>query len=218
MALTITQKLRIKEAFTLLTIQAPKDFEETLGKLPKGVTVTDKTKNYQQIHWFVKNKAQLEKEAGKIINLLKADTLCWIYYPKGSSKIQTDLTRDKGWEILLNHTNLQRISLISFNETWSAFGIRLQTVTETEKKAGAKKREIFNWVNPATKEVQLPADVAAVLKKHSQELAYFNSLSFTCKKEYIEWIVTAKKVETRNTRLEKMLYLLKQKRKNPTNK
>jgi len=43
----------------------------------------------------------MEKELKKVLRLVKDDVVCWIFYPKGSSKIQTDLTRDKGWEELL---------------------------------------------------------------------------------------------------------------------
>ena len=47
----------------------------------------------------------------------------WISYPKGSSKCQTDLTRDKGWEPLANG-DLMWLSLVSVDDVWSAFGLR----------------------------------------------------------------------------------------------
>ena len=40
----------------------------------------------------------------------------WICYPKGSSKIQTDLTRDKGWQPL-DGGDLMWLSLVSIDET-----------------------------------------------------------------------------------------------------
>jgi len=49
--------------------------------------------------------------------------MLWITFPKGISKIQTDLTRDKGWEALQT-LDLKWINLISVNETWSAFALR----------------------------------------------------------------------------------------------
>src|SRR5690349_4979153 len=110
------QKLRVKAGYTLLTINAPADFKTQLGDVPAGVTISGKAKTYQQIHWFVKDRAQMEEEVEDIIKLLKDDVVCWIYYPKGSSKMQADLTRDKGWEALLRHAELQWISLISFND------------------------------------------------------------------------------------------------------
>src|SRR6185369_11304365 len=112
MATSTAQKLKIKENFTLLTINAPADFKKNIGELPKGVKISPDTKNYQQVHWFVRNKEQLDRDVNKILKLLKNDVVLWIYYPKGSSKLQTDLTRDKGWENLLKHQKLGWISLI----------------------------------------------------------------------------------------------------------
>ncbi|MFI5133823.1 MAG: hypothetical protein ACHQEB_05775, partial [Chitinophagales bacterium] len=96
----IFQKLKIKEGFTLLTINAPTDFKKNIGSLPAGTKILDKTKDYDQVHWFVMNKAQMDKELNEVLKLLKDDVVLWIYYPKGTSKIQTDLTRDKGWDSL----------------------------------------------------------------------------------------------------------------------
>ena len=47
----------------------------------------------------------------------------WISFPKGTSKLQTDLTRDKGWEPLAG-SDLMWLSLVSVDDTWSAFGLR----------------------------------------------------------------------------------------------
>ena len=64
MANTISQKLRIKENFTLLTLNAPADFKKGLTNLPKGVKIVSSGKEYDQVHWFVTTRAQLEKETG----------------------------------------------------------------------------------------------------------------------------------------------------------
>lgn len=98
MALSIAQKLRLKEGITLLPINAPDGFAADISGMAPGIKVSPKTKNYDQIHWFVRNKAEMEQSLDKVLGLLKGEVVCWIYYPKGSSKIQTDLTRDKGWK------------------------------------------------------------------------------------------------------------------------
>jgi len=216
---SLAQKLKIKEGFILYPLHAPDDFEQTLAPLPEGVKISAKTKKFQQLHWFVQNRAQLEKELDTILSLVTDDIVCWTYYPKGSSKIQTDLTRDKGWEKLLAHTELQWISLISFNETWSAFGFRLQTGTDKSKAAAKpKEREIFQYADPATKTIRLPDDFADILKKDKQASNAFNQLSFSNKKEYVEWIITAKRLETRNDRLSGSLERLLKGWKNPANR
>ncbi len=40
MATSTAQKLKIKENFTLLTINAPADFKKNIGELPKGVKIS----------------------------------------------------------------------------------------------------------------------------------------------------------------------------------
>lgn len=226
MATSISDKLRIKPQYNLLTLNAPADFKKGLLGLPEGVKLSDSGKNYNQVHWFVLSKAQLEKEMSKVMKLVlrqaqdnKPDVTVWVYYPKGSSKIQTDLTRDKGWDCLLAESDkLTWISLISFNDTWSVFGFRAKTEADKNKEAkGKPEREIFNWVNPKTKEIKLPDDLAAALKKNKKEAAYFDTLSFTNKKEYIEWIVTAKREDTRKERVKGTVERLGKKWKNPRN-
>ncbi len=156
----------------------------------------------------------------KVMKLLKPDVTVWVYYPKGSSKIQTDLTRDKGWDCLLAESDkLTWINLISFNETWSVFGFRAKTEADKKKATQPKTgREIFKWVNPTTKEVKLPEELTAAFRKYKKEAAYFDTLSFTNKKEYIEWIVTAKREETKMERLKGTIERLGKQWKNPSNR
>lgn len=217
MTSTTAQKLKIKEGNIILTINAPSEYKKSLGPLPTGSKVTDTGKTFTQVHWFVKDKAQMEKELKKVLPLIKGEVICWIFYPKGTSKTQTDLTRDKGWDELLKH-DMQWISLISFDDTWSAFGMRQKTEADKKKEDKPKERPIFDYVDPKTKTVKLPDDFAAVLKKNKKQEAFFNTLSFTNKKEYIEWIVTAKREETRNERVKGSIERLGKEWKNPANR
>jgi len=218
MPTSIAQKLKIKEGYTLLTINEPREFQKDLGDLPEDVTLTEKAKNYNQVHWFVKDKTQMDKEVIKVLGLIKGDVLCWIYFPKGSSKIQTDLTRDTGWETLSQYEDLQWVNLISFNDTWSAFGLRLQTVADKKKAATPKERLIFDYIDAVKKEIRLPDDFATLLNKRRKEKDFFNTLSFTNKKEYVEWIVTAKREGTRATRVAESVERLGKGWKNPANR
>ena len=217
-ATSVAQKLKIKEGFTLLTLNAPANFKKNLGDLPDGVKISASAKNYDQLHWFVKDKAQLDEELDKVLSLMKDNVVCWIYYPKGSSKMQTDLTRDKGWDELLRHTEMQWISLTSFDDTWSAFGMRPKTETDKKKEARPKERVIFQYIDPAKKIVYLPGDFAAALKEAKKQEAFFNSLSFTNRKEYVEWIVSARREETRTTRVKESIERLGKEWKNPANR
>ncbi len=212
----LAKKLRIKEGMSLLTINAPSEFAAQIQSII-DVSINTKTGKFDQLHWFVNNKAQLEKEVEKLLKLLKNDIICWCYYPKGTSKIQTDLTRDKGWEALLQH-DIQWLSLISFDDTWSTFAFRLKTEEDKKKEQKPIKREIFNYIDAAKKIINLPEDFTAILHKHKQEAQFFNQLSFSNKKEYVEWIVSAKREETRNKRLSDSIEKLNKKWKNPANR
>jgi len=217
MASTISQKLKIREGDVIVTINPPADYKKSLGPLPAGAKIADTGKSFNQVHWFVKDKAQMEKELKKVMAMTGDQVVCWIFYPKGTSKIQTDLTRDKGWDALLKH-DMQWISLISFDDTWSAFGMRQKTEADKKKDEKPKERPILDYVDPKTKTVKLPADFETALKKNKAQQTFFNSLPYSHKKEYIEWIVTAKKEETRNERIERSIERLSKEWKNPSNR
>lgn len=214
---TLAQKLRIRENFILRTIHAPAEFEAELQPLPIGVTISPKTKTFNQLHWFVENRAQLEKELDTAINLVNGDIVCWIYYPKGSSKMQTDLTRDKGWDALLSHKELQWLSLISFNDTWSAFGFREKKDSDRKKDTAPKEREIFKYADSATKKIILPGDLAEAFKGNKDAGDAFEQLSFSHKREYVDWIITAKRPQTRTQRITGTIEKLLHGWKNPRN-
>ena len=94
---------------------------------------------------------------------------------------------------------------------------RAKTEADKKKEAKPKLREIFNWIDPVAKTVKIPNDLADALKRNKKENAVFDSLSFTNKKEYLEWIVTAKRDETRAERIKGTIERLGKGWKNPRN-
>jgi hypothetical protein len=118
---------------------------------------------------------------------------------------------------LLKHEELQWVSLVSFNETWSTFGCRLKTSADVAKENKPKHRPIVDYIDAATKTVTLPEDLATALKKNKAAQNFFNTLSFTNRKEYVEWIVTAKRGATRTERVQASIEKLGKGWKNPSN-
>jgi hypothetical protein len=57
--------------------------------------------------------------------------------------------------------------------------------------------------------VELPPDLVSALDDEPQMRAFFDGLSFTHRKEYVNWITEAKRTETRQARIAKTLALLK---------
>jgi hypothetical protein len=217
MPLSTAQKFRIKEGMKILTINAPTEAASKIQSLCTGLQVGPKMKGYQQIHWFVRTKEEMEKELTTTIQSLRIGVICWIHYPKGSSRIQTNLTRDKGWESLLKHEELQWISLLSFDETWSAFGMRLSTAADKKKTITTTKRPIEKYIDPVAKTVRVPEDLGHAMKKNKQASSFYEKLSYTNRKEYVEWVITAKREETRKERIAGTIQRLEKSWKNPRN-
>ena len=121
---TLAIKMKMKPAQRAAVINAPDGYLDTLNPLPEGVEVAEALQGkFDWVQVFVKSKAELDKLLPKVVRALKPESLLWISFPKGTSKIQTDLTRDKGWDSL-READLKWITLISVNETWSAFSLR----------------------------------------------------------------------------------------------
>jgi hypothetical protein len=125
----LAKKMKLKSGLKAAVINAPENYVDEL----KHDTAMSPTLNgkFDWIQIFVRSKAELEGLAPKATKALKPESMLWISFPKGSSKIQTDLTRDKGWESL-QALDLKWITLVSVNETWSAFALR--PYKEGEKK------------------------------------------------------------------------------------
>ncbi|WP_323758478.1 YdeI/OmpD-associated family protein [Roseivirga sp.] len=56
--------------------------------------------------------------------------------------------------------------------------------------------------------VEVPAELQTLLHTNSKAEEFFNSLSYTNRKEYALWITSAKKQETKDRRLEKTIEML----------
>lgn len=64
--------------------------------------------------------------------------------------------------------------------------------------------------------VVVPEDVQNALKEHPQAGKFFDKLAYSHRKEYMFWITSAKRAETRQNRIVKMIELLMDGRKGPS--
>ena len=120
----LARKMKLRPGQRAALVNAPEGYLKELSPLPAGVEVAEKLQGqFDWVQVFVKNKAELDKLAPKVVRALKLESLLWITFPKGTSKIQTDLTRDEGWDAL-QKAKLKWVNLISVDETWSAFALR----------------------------------------------------------------------------------------------
>ena len=117
----LAKKMKLKPWARAAVIHAPENF---LNELKHDAEISSKLSGkFDWVQIFAKNKKELDTLVPKAIKALKPESILWLSFPKGSSKIQTDLTRDKGWEVLQG-LDLKWVTLISVNENWSAFALR----------------------------------------------------------------------------------------------
>jgi hypothetical protein len=129
----LAKKLKLKPGQRAGLIGAPEGYLKALSPLPAGVEVVEKLSG--QFDWlqvFVRNKAEIDKLAPRAAKALRPEGRLWISFPKGSSKIQTDLTRDQGWDVL-HGLDLIWLTLVSVDDTWSAFSLRPYRVGEARQ-------------------------------------------------------------------------------------
>src|SRR5262249_44085778 len=131
--------------------------------------------------------------------------------------IATDLARDRGWEPL-EKVPLRWLSMISFDPTWSAFLLQNAPPKEASRQSVEYHENQAQWTDAKKKTVRVPDDLAAAFRKRARAKAAFDALSFTCRKEYVMWVVGAKREATRAARVEGTVEKLLAGRKNPSDR
>jgi hypothetical protein len=121
---SLAKKLRIGAGQQILILNAPPGYLERLAPLPEGSEVFERPGgSFDLVHLFVQNKAQLERLVPGAVEAAGYDGLLWISYPKRSSKMDTDLTRDVGWDVI-DGLGLRPVTQVSVDDTWSALRFR----------------------------------------------------------------------------------------------
>lgn len=125
----VYEKLRIAEGMRVIVLNSPGDYQEVIGGLPEGVVISDQYQGEGEfVHLFVANRAELDDYIDAAVEAIKYDGLLWISYPKGSSKVETDINRDSIWE-LLKAKGIRPVAQISINGVWSALRFRPEDAT-----------------------------------------------------------------------------------------
>lgn len=143
--------------------------------------------------------------------------MLWLCYPKKSGKIKTDLSRDHGWEAIL-HLPLRHLNLISIDDDWTAWCVEHGSPEVSEKReqrSETRNALLAAYIDAETRTMRYPPAMESLIAATPAAAAFFHQLSFTNRKEYLEWIITAKRPETKQERLQKMIEFLLAGKKNP---
>ena len=114
----LTKKLGIKPNSTVGLAGAPKDFEQTLGKLPEGVKLKKRAdRACGLIIWFVRMRAELYDRIKEMAEMT-GDGGMWIAWPKRASGVASDVTENVAREAGLAF-GLVDYKVCAIDATWS---------------------------------------------------------------------------------------------------
>ena len=117
-------KLRVKPGARVLLVNAPPGYAARLDPLPEGAEVAETPDGeFDVVQAFVKDRLDVERYAEPAIRSLRRGGALWFAYPKQASKVATDLTRDKGWDIVAR-AGLRPVAQVSVDDVWSALRFR----------------------------------------------------------------------------------------------
>ena len=116
----IIRKFRFKDKGVV--INAPKDIEAEFKKLGFK-TGFDKTEKSTDTLVFIKDSKEYLDFLKKDLNRIEPDSVLWFAYPKGTSKIKTDINRDSIRETGEGY-GITAVTAISIDDTWSALRFR----------------------------------------------------------------------------------------------
>lgn len=206
----LLQKLKIGAEESFLILNLPASLQGPALQEIGHNTAPQPGKAYAHVLLFVSAAAEIQRQIPIVLAAIAAGGKLWIAYPKKSSSIKTDISRDTGWAPVAA-AGWGPVIQIAIDDTWSA--LRFKPEAEIKRKAGSMVHS-----NPAEraierKPLEVPDYLQSLLEQHPAEKAFFDGLAYTHRKAYINWIIEAKRPETRKKRLEKMLAMLQQGKK-----
>ncbi|MGH9723209.1 MAG: hypothetical protein ACRD8O_23605 [Bryobacteraceae bacterium] len=114
----LPKKLGIKPNATVSLIDAPEDFEKTLGELPGGVAISRNSNATADLTlWFTTSRKNLERGIARMASRVGRDGL-WIVWPKKAAAVASDVTQNNVRDIGLA-SGLVDYKVCAVDATWS---------------------------------------------------------------------------------------------------
>ena len=118
------KKLGLKPGMRALVIAAPSGYLKSLAPLPKGVVISEAMDGtHEFVQFFATRKSDIEKSSSKLLKTAVPGALVWITYPKKTSGVESDLSREAVWAAM-EGTGWRPVSQIAIDEIWSALRFR----------------------------------------------------------------------------------------------
>jgi hypothetical protein len=132
MAAPLAKRMQVKPGQTILAFNAPEDYAERLGELPEGARLVTRgdPARADHVHVFVRDSDDLRRLGQKAIAGVHGGAVTWIAYPKKTSRVETDMTRDRGWDAVTGE--IDAVSQVAVDDTWSA--LRFKAVADVKRR------------------------------------------------------------------------------------
>lgn len=128
----LVKKLGVKTDSVVALVGAPPGFENTLGRLPSGVTLRRQDRGRRHLTlWFVKSRKDLKRRVGRMTAHAEKGGL-WIIWPKKSSGMAADLSQ-KDVRAAGLAAGLVDFKISAIDETWSGLRFTRRPATKSSE-------------------------------------------------------------------------------------
>src|SRR6478609_9108939 len=116
----VIKKLKFKDSGVILN--APSTIEKAFVKLDFTTSFDKKAKSTNTLV-FINNNKEYQNFLKKDLKNIEPDSVLWFAYPKGTSKIKTDINRDT-IRVTGEEFGITTVTAVSIDDTWSALRFR----------------------------------------------------------------------------------------------
>lgn len=115
----VAERLQLKGDRRMAILGAPAGLEDVVGMRERRAEPPEA----EVVLVFVRDRASLEAQLTAVLPSLRPGVILWIAYPKLTSKLAGDLSRDSIREAAPNH-GLDTVSQIAIDADWSALRMK----------------------------------------------------------------------------------------------
>jgi hypothetical protein len=116
----LIRKLKFRDNAVILN--APEAIQQEFARLGFKTAFDKKVKSHNTLVFIYDNKQLLDFLKNKL-ELIEPDSVLWLAYPKGTSKVKTDINRDT-IRVTSEGFGIKTVTAISIDDTWSGLRFR----------------------------------------------------------------------------------------------
>jgi hypothetical protein len=131
---TLAEKLAIRPGYRIAIVNRPIGSGGLVAAIASNAGLTDQVEAADAVLLFVAGSEELGQFWPDVRSAVRPDATLWLAYPKRTSAIATDLSRDHGWEPIIDD-GFDAVSQVSLDGAWSALRFRRDPALRAERAA-----------------------------------------------------------------------------------